>query len=66
MDGDKGLMNQELDSCTVGHRLQVWHIMGCMRSLVMSMMNDNTLLLANSTPTQILHRATNSRKHIVR
>jgi len=66
MDEDKGLMDREMDSCTVEQSLQVWHIMGCMRYLVMSMMNDNKLLLANSTTSQILHRATTLHKQIVR
>jgi len=54
MDEDKGLMDQEMDSCTVEHRLQVWHIMGCMRYLFMSMMNDNETLFANLATTQNL------------
>lgn len=66
MDENKGLMDQEMDSCTVEQSLQVWHITRCMRSLVMSMMNDNKLLLANFATTQILHRATTLHKHIVR
>jgi len=54
MDVDKGFVDREMYSCTVEHRLQVWHITRCMRYLVMSMMNDNEMLFANLATTQNL------------